>query len=885
MVSLQKNMSKKVKDPWVRIIDVSDPVLHRKGFTLYKVTSKVFPKNSVEAVTEVTVWKRYNDFKKLHKALSTLHQGLYLKEPFPPFAKTRFFGRFDPDVIEERRQSALKLLQFAANCSPLFTSQVFVKFFEDGHYVEENKPIVESLEHKTDNILQPQRVLPEILESKQFEKESSDNQDNENKDHVLSLGGIWQHHQIADAISLGSHCTDEDDDDHTTFTDDDSVVSRPSLNLAEFDPLLQSSNGTSLAPNNQENLCNSWLLSALQSCSNVDVERDLENILEFPTPFCEFEISEDYTSSNNESQSVSDVNTDSKENHFTFDFPTPIAEDTSDVSEFDPLMNKNSFDDDSFNYDRFAMTPNSYKKESFKRPPCIVQASKFVGMAQEAEDNNQYKEAFELYKKAIDVLLHDFQKDKCPEFKDIVRKKILLYLMKAEELYETKLPKTNLNEKLTIVNPTFPASPVKFTNLQGSVQELSKYKVLGVLDKVLLVLDISTNNTFIVKTLYKSPSPQIRGAARIVPQNVPFVVKLYRIYETNYALFLILEYATGGRLWNYVDSFMQRSPLSPNNEGTCLYVEPKTKVELCNVYSGKKVDDESVSETVNVNHSVDSDLTPAEKCPSSYVALFKKYADTVGEEENVSLAKYHKSQPVFSKNRKKSGVSASSEIQNDINEKMSLLHPPKTVRNRLSSSTGSLETTYTQKTSNLELLSAMDETVSRIPTKTHLPESCIVTWAAEIVLALESLHNLGIIWMDFHPDNILLGAEGHILLSYQSQWNNVDYVISENAKENLFCAPEVGNLFSVTSDCDWWSLGAILFELLMGQSLVSCHPTGITRHTILNFPNEISSDAKDFVSKLLQYNPSERLGFGIYGVEEIKSHPIFRDIDWKTLQR
>ncbi|GIX80198.1 ribosomal protein S6 kinase delta-1, partial [Caerostris extrusa] len=69
------------------------------------------------------------------------------------------------------------------------------------------------------------------------------------------------------------------------------------------------------------------------------------------------------------------------------------------------------------------------------------------------------------------------------------------------------------------------------------------------------------------------------------------------------------------------------------------------------------------------------------------------------------------------------------------------------------------------------------------------------------------------------------------------------------------------------------------------QSLVSCHPTGITRHTILNFPNEISLDAKDFISKLLEYNPTERLGSGIYGVEEIKSHPIFRNIDWKSLQR
>ncbi|CAL1292451.1 unnamed protein product [Larinioides sclopetarius] len=762
-------MSKKSKDPWVRVIDVSDPVLHKKGYTLYKVTSKqVYPKNSVEAVSEVTVWKRYNDFKKLHKALSTLHQNLYLKEPFPPFAKTRFFGRFDPDVIEERKQSALKLLQFAANCSPLFTSQVFVKFFEEGHYVEEPKQNAEPVEQKTNDILQPQKrlQLPEIQEAKQHGKESYTNQDNGHPEPVQALGGIWQHHQVPDAISLGSHGTD-DDDDRTTFTDDDSVASRPSLSLAEFDPLLQT-NSDILGVNkslNQDNLCNSWLLSALQSCSSADGERDLENILEFPTPFGDFEIPDDCAQIKNESHSETEINSDSKENHFTFDSPTPVAEEPSDISEFDPLANKNNsaLEEDYYIYDRFAMTPNSYKREYLRRPSYVELSSKYVEIAQQAETGGQYQEAFESYKKAIDSLLHGYQKDKNPDLKDIVKKRIMLYLVKAEELYETKLPKTNLNEKPTMVNPVF-YSPVKInTKLQGSVQELSKYKVLGVLNKVLLVLDVSTTSTFVVKTLYKSPIPQNHGAAQIVPQNVPFMVKLYRIFETDYALFLILEYATGGRLWDYVSSFVQRSPLSPNNDGTCLFVESKAKVELCNVYSGKKVADGNTTENVNTNNSVDSDLTPSEKCPSSYVALFKKYADIVDNEENVSLAKYHKLQPVPSKNSKKSlKISASNEIHNDINTQMSLLQPQKSICNRLSSSTGSLETTYSQKATNLELLNALDEAATRTTSKSCLPEPCIINWAAEIILAFESLHDLGIIWADFHPDNILLGKEGTV---------------------------------------------------------------------------------------------------------------------------
>lgn len=72
----------------------------------------------------------------------------------------------------------------------------------------------------------------------------------------------------------------------------------------------------------------------------------------------------------------------------------------------------------------------------------------------------------------------------------------------------------------------------------------------------------------------------------------------------------------------------------------------------------------------------------------------------------------------------------------------------KNSRNRLSSSTGSLETAISQKTCLLDAFSAMDEAAFNSSTRpSHLPESCVYLWAAEIVVALESLHNLGIIWM------------------------------------------------------------------------------------------------------------------------------------------
>lgn len=89
---------------------------------------------------------------------------------------------------------------------------------------------------------------------------------------------------------------------------------------------------------------------------------------------------------------------------------------------------------------------------------------------------------------------------------------------------------------------------------------------------------------------------------------------------------------------------------------------------------------------------------------------------------------------------------------------MNLLQPQKSARNRLSSSTGSLETTFSQKACNLDALHAMDDALEKAASasKTLLPESCVKMWSAEIVLALEALHNLGIIWMYVFPCFIIM---------------------------------------------------------------------------------------------------------------------------------
>ncbi|XP_023233912.1 ribosomal protein S6 kinase delta-1-like [Centruroides sculpturatus] len=102
-------------------------------------------------------------------------------------------------------------------------------------------------------------------------------------------------------------------------------------------------------------------------------------------------------------------------------------------------------------------------------------------------------------------------------------------------------------------------------------------------------------------------------------------------------------------------------------------------------------------------------------------------------------------------------------------------------------------------------------------------------------------------------------------------------------KWNHFDTQEVGGIFPVTFACDWWSVGALMFELLTGRTLVSCHPGGITAHSNITIPTHISVEARDLIIKLLKYNVSERLGSGPHGVEDIKSHPFFLGYNWNKV--
>ncbi|XP_010165238.1 ribosomal protein S6 kinase-like 1, partial [Antrostomus carolinensis] len=162
-------------------------------------------------------------------------------------------------------------------------------------------------------------------------------------------------------------------------------------------------------------------------------------------------------------------------------------------------------------------------------------------------------------------------------------------------------------------------------------------------------------------------------------------------------------------------------------------------------------------------------------------------------------------------------------------------------------------------------------------------EEQVQLWAAEILLALEGLHQQGVLCRDLNPRNLLLDAAGHVRLTFFGQWTEVEPQCCSQAREELYSAPEVGGIVEPTEAADCWSFGSLLYELLTGVPLSQNHPSGIQPHTQLHLPEGLSLAAMSLLTELLQYNPKQRLGSGGGGMAKLKSHSFFSTIPWNKL--
>ncbi|XP_031437399.1 rho-associated protein kinase 2b isoform X2 [Clupea harengus] len=174
-----------------------------------------------------------------------------------------------------------------------------------------------------------------------------------------------------------------------------------------------------------------------------------------------------------------------------------------------------------------------------------------------------------------------------------------------------------------------------------------------------------------------------------------------------------------------------------------------------------------------------------------------------------------------------------------------------------------------------------------------VPETWARFYTTEVVLALDAIHSMGFLHRDVKPDNMLLDASGHLKLA------DFGTCMSMDSKGMVRCdtavgtpdyiSPEVlmsqGGTGYYGRECDWWSVGVFIYELLVGdtpfyaESLVGTYGKIMDHKNHLDFPDDVgmSKDAKDLICAFLT-DRDVRLGRN--GVDEIKRHPFFKNDQW-----
>lgn len=134
----------------------------------------------------------------------------------------------------------------------------------------------------------------------------------------------------------------------------------------------------------------------------------------------------------------------------------------------------------------------------------------------------------------------------------------------------------------------------------------------------------------------------------------------------------------------------------------------------------------------------------------------------------------------------------------------------------------------------------------------QLPRAIIKRWFREIIFVVKHLHANDILCYNLQPNNLLLGKNGEILLTYFHRREFNPYIFSDDMYNTCYPIVYIAPERPLTSQSDVWSMGVIFYELLTGYSFQLCHPDGISTYFDIQYPEnlELDSHSRDLIEKV-----------------------------------
>jgi len=219
---------------------------------------------------------------------------------------------------------------------------------------------------------------------------------------------------------------------------------------------------------------------------------------------------------------------------------------------------------------------NLVTKEDGTLPSYITDAAVVISEALVLEAEEKFTESVEAYRSAIGKLLGGVQSDPDLIRQASVKKRVAQYISKAEQLVERELDSKVVSSSKHI---TTTSSAIPHLHLFSNLSELRQYKVVDILDtRVILAEHRETKLKVVFKVLQKSSAVYKKSKTSVLPINIKFMVNLLKYWETDDAVFLMVEYCPAGKLWNLVQPLVhQQLQDEIDNEQTAESVQKNTE--------------------------------------------------------------------------------------------------------------------------------------------------------------------------------------------------------------------------------------------------------------------------------------------------------------------